>query len=75
MGYQREHRDYERIAMSEHTAWRVTAENAEKDAARYRWLRSKPIDWSVEKHTNGWATSFPSKEMDAAIDAAMKDES
>ena len=24
---------------SERTAWRVTAENAEKDAARYRWLR------------------------------------
>jgi len=26
---------------SERTAWRVSAENAEKDAARYRWLRAK----------------------------------
>lgn len=64
---------------SERTAWRVTAENAEKDAARYRWLAGR--HW-VEPETvfrlslSGTedSTSYM-QELDAAIDAAMKDES
>lgn len=42
-----------------------------KDAARYRWLRSKPLDWSVEHHLNGRATNYGRHELDQAIDAAI----
>ena len=64
---------------SERTAWRITAENAEKDAARYRWLAGR--HW-VESETvfrlnligTEDSTSYM-QELDAAIDAAMKGES
>lgn len=41
-----------------------------QDAARYRWLRERPLDWSVEHHRNGWSTCYGRNELDAAIDAA-----
>lgn len=47
-------------------------EDVAHDAQRYRWLRSRPLDWSVEHHTNGWSTCYGLMELDAAIDAARK---
>jgi len=43
-----------------------------KDAARYRWLRSRPLGWSVEHHHNGWTTSYGCDDLDAAINAAIE---
>lgn len=40
------------------------------DAERYRWLRNKPLDWSIEHHHDGWATNYGRGELDAAIDKA-----
>ena len=47
-------------------------ERLRKDAERYAWLKSRPIDWSIEHHRNGWATTYARNELDAAIDKAMK---
>lgn len=44
----------------------------EKDAARYRFLRGSPWDWQVEHLRSGWATYYGGKNLDAAIDAAIK---
>lgn len=57
----------------ERTAWRVTAENAEKDAERYRFLcdfRGHIRDLCFDGEIYQGKADF-----DAAIDAAMKDES
>ena len=62
---------------SERTAWRVTAENAEPDAARYRWLRIQEDEdflFGVVKNPH-FDVYESAEELDAAIDAAMKDES
>jgi outer membrane murein-binding lipoprotein Lpp len=55
----------------ERTAWRVTAENAEKDAARYRWIRENGEPDEGMNYRPDWTPEM----YDAAIDAAMKDES
>lgn len=47
-------------------------EKAERDAARYQWLKQSPLDWSIEHYRNGWATSYGRTELDAAIDKAME---
>ena len=68
---------------------RVTAENAEKDAERYRWLRNE--SWAGYNNSKGKPQVFVhdgagnrktmlaedamDSEIDAAIDAAMKGES
>lgn len=73
---------------SERTAWRVTAENAEKDAARYRWLRAQ--NWEENrlgvvvrpKDNTKLGCFLPSDTLlddtidhMSTIDAAMKEES
>ncbi|MCY1220565.1 hypothetical protein D9M72_325840 [compost metagenome] len=40
------------------------------DAERYQFLRGRNGDFTVERYTNGWATCFGPKELDAAIDQA-----
>ena len=64
----------------ERTEWRVTAENAEKDAERYRWLlanyaRGDGYDAIDRALNDGEPDTQLSPAIDAAIDAAMKDES
>ena len=53
----------------ERTAWRVTAENAEKDAARYRWLR-KTTNF-VTSHGERIDVRGQPELWDASIDAAI----
>src|SRR5438552_17754777 len=44
----------------------------EKDAARYRWLRSRANTWTVKQFIgNHWRTLM-TDQLDAAIDEAMK---
>lgn len=64
--------------LSERTAWRVSAENAEKDATRYRWLKSRPMECpttgpDLAHWDNHAGESIRGEEADAAIDAAMKE--
>lgn len=49
----------------------MPGEQDARDAARYRWLRGRPSDWSVEHYRNGWSTCYGRNELDAAVDAAM----
>lgn len=60
------------LAQAECKKLRAEAEGLRKDAERYAWLKSRPIDWSIEHHRNGWATTYARNELDAAIDKAMK---
>ena len=60
----------------ERTAWRTTAENAEKDAERYRFLREQDDEdfcFSVVKNPH-FDVFESGQQLDAAIDAAMKEE-
>ena len=68
---------------SERTAWRVTAENAEKDAERYRWVRSgtcgdRDSRGRMEFHLpdphplGNIMKGSVAQHLDAAIDSAMK---
>ena len=60
----------------ERTAWRVAAENAEKDAERYRWLREQDDEdfcFSVVKNPH-FDVFESGQQLDAAIDAAIKEE-
>ena len=62
----------------ERTAWRVTAENAEPDAARYRWLTFDHPKQDTRVALYAITSSLPFRgkgNTDAAIDAAMKGES
>lgn len=48
-------------------------EAAEKDAARYRWIRDS--DWNQLTHPDVWTqVTNEYGELDAAIDAAMKEQ-
>ena len=63
---------------SERTAWRATAENAEKDAARYRWLlanyaRGDGYDAIDQALNDGEPDTQLSPAIDAAIAAATKE--
>jgi len=55
----------------ERTAWRVTAENAEKDAARYRWLQETFT--SDDAWPDDVADAKTATQLDAAIDHATKE--
>ncbi len=68
-------------------ALKARLEQAEKDAARYRWLRENcalqshfmsqtegVYAWIVMRRQNGRIASFNGPELDAAIDAAMQGE-
>lgn len=45
-----------------------------EDAERWRWLRSKPKGWSIQHDRFGWLRTYGADNLDAAIDAARKDE-
>ncbi|WP_019652223.1 hypothetical protein [Variovorax atrisoli] len=53
-------------------AARNEAEAMRADAERYRFIRGRNGDFTVEKYSNGWATCLSPRELDAAIDDAMK---
>lgn len=49
-------------------------EAAEKDAARYRWMRSPIISYRAVTAMVNAVDSLCEEQMDAAIDAAMKEQ-
>ena len=63
----------------EATALQARVEQLEKDAARYRWLRDSPIaddqqEWlCVGLFDMGGTVEVDGAELDAAIDAAMRE--
>lgn len=70
--------DVELVRLSDHTA-ALQAKDAEiarlkADAGRYQFIRRRKGAFVVEHHRPGWATCYGPKELDAAIDAAMKGE-
>jgi len=56
---------------SERAAWLVSAENAEKDAARYRWMQETFT--SDDAWPDDVADAKTETQLDAAIDNAMKE--
>ena len=78
-GFQRAWTEAQAESAAEIADLRRQLEDARKDTGRYRWLRdNKPTTWEVRYWGKGFwhcATDTSGSNLDAAIDAAMKDAS
>jgi len=57
--------------LSQLAEMRAEVERLRKNDARYRFIRGRNGDFTVEQYRNGWARCFAPAELDAAIDAAL----
>lgn len=73
--------EYRRVLVDEADKWKARAEAAERDSARYRWIRGDAPPhserwprWNIQRWDGRCWHSLEKGAMDAAIDEAMKEQ-